>query len=288
VAGEHGVGMVDTVDLLIKVAKEIYSAVHPLLGTVDARKIVGSGFGGDKTRLIDAVSEKVAIEYLERNNFSCIFVGEECGVRRIGSSPNFYLIVDGVDGTNNAIKGIRFASASLALSRTGFLGDIEAAVVMDLYNGETFLAERNSGAKRDGETIKPSEIRCLKDSIISINITKNTGAARRLLPIISRAKGIRSFGSAALEICHVACGLLEAYIDLRGVLRTTDFAAGMLILKEAGGIFLQPNGEEIPNVPLTEVKRFSIIALANKELFHEISSLITPSTSLQGGQTTIC
>lgn len=272
----YGVKMKNTVDLLIDVAREIYSAVHPLLGTIDARKIVGSGFGGDKTRFIDAASEKAAIEYLERNNFSCIFVGEECGVRKIGSSPSFYLTVDGVDGTNNAIKGIKFASASLALSRTEHLGGLEAAVVLDLYNGEIFSAERGSGAKRNGETIRPSEIKCLRDSIVSINITKNARATRRLLSVISRAKGIRSFGSAALEICHVACGLLEAYIDLRGVLRTIDFAAGMLILREAGGVLLQPDGGEIPDVPLTEIKRFSIIASANRELFKELSSLIVP------------
>lgn len=265
----------DPIDLLVGVAREIYSAVNPLLGTADARRIVGSGFGGDKTRFIDAVAEKVVIEYLDRNNFPCVFIGEEFGVRRIGSSPRFYLAVDGVDGTNNAIRGIKFASASLALSRTEFLSDLEAAVVIDLYSGEIFSAKRGSGAKRDGQIIKPSELRDLKDSIISINITKNIEATRRLLPIISRAKGIRAFGSAALETCHIACGFLDAYIDLRGVLRTIDFVAGMLILKEAGGVFLQPNGEEIPNVPLTELRRFSVIASANRELFEKIASIIT-------------
>ncbi|MEM1586089.1 MAG: inositol monophosphatase family protein [Candidatus Bathyarchaeia archaeon] len=267
--------MEGAVDLLVNVAREIYSAVHPLLGTLNARKVVGSGFGGDKTRFIDAVSEKAAIEYLERNNFSCVFIGEECGVRRIGLSPNFYLAVDGVDGTNNAMRGIRFASASIALSRTPYLSDIEAAVVMDLYSGEIFSAERGSGAKRNGQRIRTSEAKCLRDSIVSINITKNAEAAKRLLPVISRAKGIRSFGSAALEICHVACGLLEAYIDLRGVLRTMDFAAGMLILREAGGVILQPSGDEIPGAPLTEIRRFSIVASANEDLLKEILSLTT-------------
>lgn len=266
---------VDSIDLLVEIAKEIYSAVNPLLGTADARKIVGSGFGGDKTRLIDAVAEKVVIEHLEKNNFSCVFIGEEFGVRKIGSSPSFYLAVDGVDGTNNAIRGIRFASASLALSRTEYLSDVEAAVVIDLYNGEIFSAKRGLGARCNGRIIKTSDQRDLRNSIVSINITKNIEAARKLLPIVGKVKGVRAFGSAALEICHVACGLLEAYIDLRGVLRTMDFAAGMLIIKEAGGVFLKPDGEEITNVPLTEIRRFSIIASANRELFTKIASLIS-------------
>ncbi|MEM2029504.1 MAG: inositol monophosphatase family protein, partial [Candidatus Bathyarchaeia archaeon] len=53
-----------------------------------------------------------------------------------------------------------------------------------------------------------------------------------------------------------------------------DFAAGMLIVTEAGGVFLQPNGDGVPDIPLTEVKRFSVIASANKSLFDEIVSLI--------------
>jgi len=267
--------MESAIDLLIGMARKIYSAVHPLLGTIDARKIVGSGFGGDKTRLIDAVSEEAAMEYLGQKNISCIFIGEECGVRKIGQSPSFYLAVDGVDGTNNAMKGIKFASASLALSRTEYLSDIEAAVVIDLYSGEIFSAEKGAGAKRDGQSIKPSSLKNLGEAIISINVTRNVKAARKLLPIISIAKGIRAFGSAALEMCHVACGLLEAYIDIRGVLRTIDFAAGSFILKEAGGVILQPDGKEIPCVPLTEIKRFSVIASANREIFEKISSLMT-------------
>lgn len=261
-------------EALAELARRIYSAVHPFLGTEDAKKVVGSGFGGDRTRLIDAIAEEAAIKYLEQEGVSCIFIGEECGIRRIGSSPSFYLAVDGVDGTNNAMRGIKFASASLALSKTGYLGDVEAAVVIDLYSGETFSAERGMGAKRNGHIIKPSQLKSLRDAIISVNVTRHARAAKKLMPIISRARGIRSFGSAALEICHVACGLLEAYIDLRGVLRTIDFAAGMLILKEAGGVIFQPGGEEIPSVPLTEIRRFSIIAAANKELFDEISLLM--------------
>ncbi|MEM1515052.1 MAG: inositol monophosphatase family protein [Candidatus Bathyarchaeia archaeon] len=267
--------MEDAIELLIGIAKEIYSAIHPLLGTADAKKIVGLGFGGDKTRFIDAVAEKVVIERLEKNNFSCVFIGEEFGVRRIGSSPSFYLAVDGVDGTNNAIRGIRFASASLALSRTEYLSDLEAAVVIDLYSGEIFSAERGLGAKCNGRIIRTSKQRDLGNSIVSINITKNIEAARKLLPVIGKVKGVRAFGSAALETCHVACGLLEAYIDLRGVLRTIDFAAGMLILKEAGGVFLRSDGDDMMNVPLTEIRRFSIIASANKELLEKIVSLIS-------------
>ena len=260
--------------LLTKLAKEIYSAVHPLLGTTEARRIVGSGFGGDKTRLIDSISEKVVLRYLENEGLSCVFIGEEYGVRRIGGSPKFYLIIDGVDGTNNAMRGIKFASASLAMSSSEWINDLEAAVVIDLYNGGIYSAERREGAKYNGRSIKPSDIKSLEEAIVSVNITRSLNALRKITPITKRVRGLRALGSASLEICHVASGFLDAYIDLRGKLRTMDFAAGMLIIREAGGILLQPSGEEIPNIPLTEINRFSIIASANENIFDEIISLI--------------
>ena len=261
-------------NLLTGLAKKIYSAVHPLLGTAEAKKIVGSGFGGDETRLIDNVSERAALQYLRDEGFSCIFIGEEYGVKRVCDSPKFYLIIDGVDGTNNAMRGIKFASASIAMSPTKWLNDLEAAVVIDLYNGGIYAAEKDKGAKYNGKPISTSTLKSIGESIISVNVTRSLDSLRRITPIAERVRGLRALGSASLEICHVASGFLDAYIDLRGKLRTMDFAAGLLIIKEAGGVLLQPNGEEIPNIPLTEINRFSIIASANKNIFDEIISLI--------------
>ncbi|MCX8171282.1 MAG: D-fructose 1,6-bisphosphatase, partial [Candidatus Bathyarchaeota archaeon] len=231
-----------SLNLLIEIAKEIFSSVHPMLGKPRAGEIVGLGFGGDKTRLIDEVAEKAAVNYLERNGVSCVFIGEECGVKRIGSLPEFYLIVDGVDGTNNAVRGVKFASSSIAMSSTGKLGDLEAAVVIDLYDGGIFSAERGMGAKYNDRKIKPSNSRSLGDAIVSVDVSRSAESIERTTPIMGKVKGLRAFGSASLEICYVASGLLDAYIDLRGMLRTIDFAAGMLIILEAGGVFLQPTG----------------------------------------------
>lgn len=261
-------------NFLMGLAKEIYLAVHPLLGRAEARKIIGSGFGGDETRLIDNVSEKAALKYLENEELSCIFIGEEYGVKRIGDSPEFYLIIDGVDGTNNAMRGIKFASASIAISPTRWLNDLEAAVVIDLYDGGVFSAEKDEGARYNGKLIKPSNVKSIKEAIVSVNVTRSLESLRRITPIAKQVRGLRALGSASLEICYVASGFLDAYVDLRGKLRTMDFAAGTLVIREAGGILLQPNGEEIPNIPLTEINRFPIIAAANKNIFDEIVSLI--------------
>jgi len=263
-----------SLDILKEIAAEVYSVVHPLLGTLESGRIIGSGFGGDKTRLIDEVAEEAIIQYLKRNRLSCIFIGEERGVQKLGGKPRFYLIADAVDGTTNAVRGINFVSASLAISSTDRLDDLEAAVVMNLFNGGIYSAEKGKGARYNGKTIKPSEIVSLRDSVLSIDLSRTPEAVAKVVPLMKTVKSVRSFGSAALEICHVASGFLEAYVDVRAKLRTLDIAAGMLILKEAGGVFLQPDGEGLHGVSLTELKRFSVVAAANEEIYREIVSLI--------------
>jgi len=260
--------------ILKEMASEVYESVKPLMGTERSRKAVGIGAGGDVTRQIDTVAEEAIINYLERNSIPCVLVGEECGVRKIGESPEAYLIVDSIDGTTNAMRGINFASTSIAMSRKNSLSNVEAALVMRLDNGGIYTAEKGRGAEYNGEKISPSKLRNLKDAVIAIDISRSPENIERITPLMKMASHIRCLGSAALEICQVASGQLDAYVDVRGKLRTTDIAGAFLILKEAGGIILQPNGEELADVPLTVINRFSLIAAANKELFQEIASRI--------------
>ncbi len=261
-------------DILKEIANNVLLEVQPLLGTEESRENVGLGASGDVTKRIDAVSENVIIEYLMRKGISCIFVGEESGTMRIGDNPEVYFIVDSVDGTTNAVRGISFTSTSIAVSYGDDLRDVEAALVMRLDNGGIYEAEKGRGARYNGERIEPSGINRLEEAVISIDISRSPENVERLLPLMKRAKHIRSLGSAALEICLVASGQLDAYVDVRGKLRTTDIAAATLILKEAGGVILKPNGEDLGGAPLTVISRFSLISAANIDLYKEITDLL--------------
>ncbi|MFQ6095729.1 MAG: inositol monophosphatase family protein [Candidatus Bathyarchaeia archaeon] len=261
--------------ILKEMAGDVYGSVKPLVGTERSRKPVGVGASGDVTRQIDAVAEGVIVKYLERNRIPCTLIGEECGVRKIGESPEAYIIVDGIDGTTNAMRGIRFACTSIAVARRDRLDSIEAAVVMRLDDGGTYTAEKGGRAEYNGEKISPSEVRSLKEAVIAIDISRSPENIDRITPLMKTASHVRCLGSSALEICQVSSGQLDAYVDVRGKLRTTDLAAAILVLREAGGSILQPDGEELKNVPLTLVSRFSLIAAANRELFQEIASKIT-------------
>jgi len=262
-------------DILTDMAREIYRTVHPLLGLPESGRTLGIGFGGDLTRSIDQTAEKAVIRYLEQKDLSCILVGEEIGVRKIGKNPKEYLVVDAVDGTTNAIRGISFASSSLALATTDSLRDIEAAAVINLFDGELYAARRNEGARRNGKKIAPSKTSTLKESIVSIDVSSTPERLDMVIPLMKAARRVRSLGAASLEICHVASGALDAYVDIRGKIRTLDFAAAMLILRESGGFFSLLDIDEEEEIPLTELKRFSIIATANENLYSQIISLIS-------------
>jgi myo-inositol-1(or 4)-monophosphatase len=94
-----------------------------------------------------------------------------------------------------------------------------------------------------------------------------------MIRIFEQTKHLRHLGANALEICYVADGTTDAFIDLRGKLRVTDMAAAQLILREAGGVITTQKGESL-DAPLTATQRVSFIAAANKTIYKKIQALI--------------
>jgi myo-inositol-1(or 4)-monophosphatase len=90
---------------------------------------------------------------------------------------------------------------------------------------------------------------------------------------MSEAKHIRHFGANALELCYVADGTIDAFVDIRGKLRTTDVAAAWLIIKEAGGIITTSEGKPL-NARLDPRQKVEFIAAANIKIYERILSLI--------------
>ena len=95
----------------------------------------------------------------------------------------------------------------------------------------------------------------------------------KLTPLIKSSRHIRHFGANALELCYVANGLTDAFVDVREKIRTTDVAAGFLILKEAGGIVSTPDGQAV-NVSLDPKQTLSFIASGNSLIHKEILNLV--------------
>ena len=170
--------------ILEEIANNVCLAVSPLLGTEISRKEVGIGAGGDITRQIDVLAERVIIQYLERNQISCVLVGEECGAIKIGEEPETYMIVDSVDGTTNAVRGINFASTSIAVSPIDSMTNVEAAIVRSLDDGKAYAAEKGRGARYQDKKMNPSRVRSLEDAVIAIDISRSPENIERLLPLM--------------------------------------------------------------------------------------------------------
>lgn len=247
-----------------------------LFGSVEAQAGFGVGAGGDVIKKIDLAAENALIQTLQNCGVSCTLISEETGTREIGSNPSgFYLTTDPLDGTTNAVRGAPFMAISLAVSKRPYLRDAETALVCDPVHDVTYTAERGRGAFRNRERIQPSLATSLEEAVIGVdfNTLKIRELMPRLIPLLEKTKHLRHFGADALELCYVADGTTDAFIDIRGKLRVTDIAAAYLILREAGGIMVTPEGNEL-DVALDATQRVAFIAAANKTFYTEIQKLL--------------
>ena len=262
----------DWLGLLRECSQKMRKEVLNLYGSPDAAIGFGIGAGGDTMKKIDLVAEKALIDILEENRVSCTLISEETGTKRIGSHPSeFYVTTDPVDGTTNAVRGIPFMATAIAVSKAPYLKDVETALVSDLFHNITYTAQRGRGAFRDGEKINPSQTSSLEEAVVGVDF--NTLRLRELVTklerVLTRARHLRHLGANALEICYIADGTTDAFIDIRGKLRVTDIVASYLIMLEAGGIMVTLEGAEL-NVPLAATQRVAFIAAANKTIYKAI------------------
>lgn len=161
------------------------------------------------------------------------FIGEE-GVANEGKSELKW-IVDPLDGTTNFMHGVTIYSISIALARNNekILG-----VILDIQSNELFSAYTGGGAWLNGGRIKVSEAETLEDSLIATgfpfkNYEKLGNYMSCLEYFIKNTHGVRRMGSAAIDLAWVACGRFDAFFEYG--LNEWDIAAGMVIIREAGG-----------------------------------------------------
>ncbi|MFW6110985.1 MAG: inositol monophosphatase family protein [Thermoproteota archaeon] len=261
---------VDWLDILVRCRDEIQDRITPLLreGEHDQPDL-GVGAGGDQIREVDLVAEDAIVETLEGEGISCTLVSEEAGVKKFGSTPDdCFVTVDPVDGTTNLMRGIPFYGTSIAVSRNPVIDDVHTALVADLVHDITYTARKGEGAYRDEQRIAPSQTGSLENAVIGVDLNtyQVQEIAAQLTELIRKTKHIRHLGANALEICHVADGTTDAFVDMRGKLRTTDMAAAWLILKEAGGIITGMQGRSL-EVNLSPQQKVAFIAAANQKIY---------------------
>ena len=173
------------------------------------------------------------------------FLGEEKDHETIDYSGAFW-ILDPVDGTTNLIHHFNHSAVSLAL---GCDGNVLAGIVYCPFSDELFTAYRGGGAYLNGSPIRVSEAAALEDSLIAVGTNPyEREDAEHTFEIIKnvfmRCQDVRRLGSAALDLAYVACGRAEAFFEMN--LKPWDYAAGMLLVEEAGGSVCTYSGQALP------------------------------------------
>lgn len=256
------------IEVLEEAAKRVYDNVKHMPGTKESAGDFGRGAGGDISRKIDIVAEKTVLDYLKEINFPCVVLGEECGRVEISDNSEGFVIMDAVDGSTNAVRGIPFSCCSLAFATLDRLSSVTDAVIIDLYSGDLYSASKGKGAFMNGKKITVHKEKPLY-FVVGLDLSGiSPDSLQKLSPIISASNHIRHFGAVALELAIFARGLVDLFVDLRGKLRITDVAAGYLIASEAGGIIIDKNLVPLDS-DLSYDKKISFIAAANQEILNE-------------------
>ena len=260
-------------EVLREACKEVYKTMQGFIGTPEGNQQLGIGAGGDLSRKIDIKAEEVVIKTIRRFGLSPTIIGEECGTI---SGQEGYLIIDPIDGTANAAAGLPFYCCSLAYALENRLSSVMHAAIMDLARGELFIAKRNEGAYlNDVKITTKSEERQGTDLIIGMNISRSSSDdISALSKLIKISDHVRLFGANALELCYLSKGSLDAYVDLRGRIRSTDMAAAYLILKEAGGLVFSLENQLL-DAELGVNSKMSFIAVKNNDVYNFILNALS-------------
>ncbi len=190
---------------------------------------------GNLLTKIDLESERIIIDTLKSKYPEFGFLSEEthCSLLNL-ENTEYTWIIDPLDGTNNFVFGIPFFCVSIALAKGH---DILIGVIYDPIHNEMFAAEKGKGLTLNKAYVKVSEIPALSEALLSLDTGYDYERNKELMRIAGHLREnthcMRALGSMALALAYVACGRITAYIQR--FMYPWDFAAGLLMISEAGG-----------------------------------------------------
>jgi myo-inositol-1(or 4)-monophosphatase len=237
----------------------------------ERERVLGVGEGGDDTTAIDAAAERVVVARLDATGEDFTLVSEELGIRAGGST---HVVVDPIDGSINAKRGIPFFSLSIAVAGGPAMADVELGYVYDFGSGEEWTARRGEGAFLDEERlgpVEPSE----RLELLSLEATRTDLVAERIAALVPVARRVRVMGSLALSLCHLAAGRVDAVCSLKPA-RSVDIAAAQLLVAEVGLAIGFVDGGAFAEAPLDLVGRSRVAAAVTQAHFERLVTALSP------------
>ncbi|WGJ14698.1 inositol monophosphatase family protein [Methylocapsa sp. D3K7] len=222
---------------------------------------------GDFVSAADRKAEKILYEELARARPGYGFVMEEGG-RVEGTDKSHTWFIDPLDGTTNFLHGLPIFAISIGLAREG---QIIAGVVFNPATGDMFVAEKGQGAFHNNRRLRVAARRDLSDCLIGCGIphigkpNEHPRFMTDLAAVMAKAGNIRRLGAAALDLCGVASGTYDGFWERN--LQAWDLAAGIIMIKEAGGFVADAEGGD-------EILAKGSICAGNEVILRSLLTLI--------------
>jgi len=254
------------IELFRSIGKEIYKKVAEIAGSKEAKRVIGEGKFGDNTVYIDKFAEDKVINRIFNSGMACSILTEEKGwVDVKGKYP--IVIVDPIDGSLNAKRGIPYYALSIGLAFDKTTESIECGYVINLANGDEFWAIKRNGAFFNGERIASQNLKRI--SVVSVEGLKKETELKLLQKIFMSFYRVRQSGSTALDMCYTATGAFDTFLHLDKA-RIVDYAAAKVILEEVGGGLYEWISENPFECEISMEKVRPFIATPEKKLIDKI------------------
>jgi myo-inositol-1(or 4)-monophosphatase len=236
------------------------------------------GSGGDRTLVIDRSAEDVVLgelEGLRAEGHRFVALSEERGEVDFGD-PSVRVIVDPIDGSLNAKRGISHYALSVAVAAGETMNDVVFGFVHDFGPSEEWWARRGEGAWLDGMKLDPTlgerRARDGRLEVLGIESADPRWVAASIDELVAAAYRLRALGTIAASLCQVAAARFDAMVSLRRC-RGVDAAAGQLIVREAGGLVSFPDCEDPLGAPLDAAASSHVIAARSPQTLHDLEAV---------------
>lgn len=224
------------INIALRAARKAGEIIERALERVDVLPIENKG-RNDFVTEVDRKAEQEIIHHLKRAYPDHSFLGEEAGEQGNPDS-DYQWVIDPLDGTTNFLHGIPHFAVSIGCL---YKGQLQHAVILDPVKREEFTASRGKGATLNERRIRVSKRGSMDGALIATGVPFNGFALEHIDPyldclreVAGQTAGIRRFGSAALDLAYVAAGRYDGFWEMN--LKPWDMAAGLLLIKEAGGM----------------------------------------------------
>ena len=252
--------------------EDIKAVLERLPTRVEREPVLQVGVGGDETTAIDGAAEDAVVARLSALQEDFVLVSEELGERSFGAGGPLHVVVDPIDGSVNAKRGIPFFALSLAVAEGPAMRDVVFGYVYDFGTGEEWTARRGAGAFLDGEALGATAPKSAIE-ILSFEGTTTPAIAERIENVIGLAGRVRVMGSLALSLCHLAAGRVDGVVCLKPA-RSVDIAAAQLLVRECGLAIELFEDPPFAAAPLDLGARSRLAAAGTPELVEQLGDAL--------------